>query len=88
MPGVSRVGQDTAGGTIVGVLAPTVFVNGAPVVVLGADVHPHGPGVHMGPVMAGCSGTVFAHGIGVCRAGDPASCGHAASGSGNVAAGG
>ena len=33
MPGVSRVNQDTAGGTIIGVLAPRVFVNGKPIAV-------------------------------------------------------
>lgn len=89
MPGVSRVGVDAAGGTIVGNLAPTVFVNGAPVVVLGAAVEPHAPFVppHLAPVMVGSSGTVFASGIAVCRAGDAASCGHAASGAGDVFAG-
>lgn len=89
MPGISRVGVDAAGGTIVGNLAPTVFVNGAPVVVKGADVEPHPPvPPHTtGPVMVGCSATVFACGIPVVRQGDAASCGHPASGSGNVFAG-
>lgn len=90
MPGVSRVGVDTAGGTIVGNLAPTVFINGAPCVVQGAAVEPH-PTVppHTGaPVMAGHSATVFACGIPVCRQGDLASCGHPATGSDNVFAGG
>jgi uncharacterized Zn-binding protein involved in type VI secretion len=36
--------------------------------------------------MVGGSGNVFANGISVSRAGDPASCGHPASGSGNVIA--
>jgi len=90
MPGVSRVGVDAAGGTIVGNLAPTVFVNGSPAVVLGAAAVPHPPFIppHVAAVMAGASGSVFANGIAVCRAGDAASCGHAASGSGDVAAGG
>ena len=88
MPGVARVGQDAAGGTIVGVLSPDVFVNGANVAVLTAAVAPHGSGVHAGPVMAQASTTVFSGGIPVCRQGDSASCGHAASGSGNVFAGG
>lgn len=89
MPGISRVGVDTAGGTITGNLAPTVFVNGAPIAVQGADVESHAPAPpHVGaPVMVGASGTVFAHGIPVCRAGDAASCGHTANGSGNVFAG-
>ena len=46
MPGVSRVGVDTAAGTIVGNLAPTVFVNGSPIAVKGAEVTPHGRGPH------------------------------------------
>ncbi len=88
MPGVSRISQDSAGGTIIGILAPRVFVNGTNVAVKGAAVAGHGLGVHAGPVMAGASGTVFANGIGVCRQGDAASCGHLAMGSGNVFAGG
>lgn len=87
MPGVSRVGTDSAGGTIIGVLAPTVFVNSVNVAVLGCAVQGHGPGAHAGPVMAQASSTVFAEGIGVCRQGDQASCGHQATGSGNVFAG-
>lgn len=87
MPGISRVGQDSAGGTIVGILAPAVYVNGTNIAVLGAAVAGHGPAPHAAPVMAQCSATVFAHGIGICRAGDAASCGHPATGSGNVFAG-
>ncbi|MEX0304351.1 MAG: PAAR domain-containing protein [Leisingera sp.] len=87
MPGVSRIGQDAAGGTIVEALAPSVRVNGSSVAVLGCAVAPHGFGVHGAPVMASASGTVFAEGIAVCRQGDLASCGHAASGSGDVSAG-
>ncbi|MBB3017718.1 putative Zn-binding protein involved in type VI secretion [Microvirga lupini] len=90
MPGISRVGVDAAGGTIIGNLAPTVFINGAPCAVQGADVAPHPPFPphSAAPVMVGHSSTVFACGIPVCRAGDQASCGHAATGSGNVFAGG
>lgn len=87
MPGVSRVGVDAAGGTIVGDLAPTVFVDGSPIVVKGAQVAGHGNGPHAGPVMSGASGTVFANGIAVVRSGDNATCGHTASGSGDVFAG-
>ena len=87
MPGVSRVGIDNAGGTIVGNLAPTVLVNGAPIAVKGAQVAGHGRSPHSSPVMSGSSGTVKANGIEICRAGDAATCGHAASGSGNVIAG-
>lgn len=88
MPGISRVGVDTAGGTIVGNLAPTVFVNGAPIAVQGAAVAGHGEPPHSAPVMVGHSATVFACGIPVCRQGDEASCGHPATGSTNVFAGG
>lgn len=88
MPGVSRISKDAAGGTIVEALAPSVRVNGSPVAVLGCAVAPHGFGLHAGPVMAAASGTVFAEGIAICREGDQASCGHPATGSGNVFAGG
>lgn len=87
MPGISRVGVDAAGGTITGNLAPTVKVNGSPVAVQGAAVAGHGRSPHSSPVMDGHSGTVKANGIPICRAGDAATCGHAASGSGNVSAG-
>jgi len=87
MPGVSRVGVDAAGSTIVGNLAPTVLVNGSPVAVVGAQVAGHGRGPHSGPTMAAGSGKVYANGIAVVRAGDPATCGHPASGSGDVIAG-
>jgi uncharacterized Zn-binding protein involved in type VI secretion len=88
MPGVSRIAVDAAGGPIAEALAPSVQVNGAPVAVLGCAVTPHGLPPHAGPVMAEASGTVFAGGIALCRAGDAASCGHLASGSGDVSAGG
>jgi uncharacterized Zn-binding protein involved in type VI secretion len=87
MPGASRVGVDTAGGVINGNLAPTVLVNGSPIVVKGAGVAGHGVGAHAGPVMVGASGTVLANGIPVCRAGDAASCTHQATGSPNVLVG-
>lgn len=84
MPGIARVNQDTAGGLITGNLAPTVFVNGKPIVVIGASIAGHGLGAHAGPSMSTGSGTVFAHGIGVCKAGDTATCGHACVGSSTV----
>ena len=87
MSGVSRTSQDSAGGTITGVLAPNVYVNGTPIACLGAAVAPHGVGIHAGPVMAQASSSVHANGIPVCRQGDAASCGHAATGSGDVFAG-
>lgn len=87
MPGISRVGVDVAGGVVTGNLAPTVFVNGSPIVVIGAQIQPHGRGQHGGPTMSEGSVDVFAHGIGICRTGDLASCGHAISGSENVLTG-
>ncbi len=87
MPGIARVFQDTAGGLILGMGNSTVFVNGLPASVLNDSVAGHGTGTHAGPTMVVSSGTVFCSGIGTCRQGDSASCGHSATGSGNVFAG-
>lgn len=87
MPGVSRVNVDTAGGVIVGKLAPTVFVNGKPIAVKGAEISSHGDSPHEGPVMQGSSSTVFANNKKICRRGDAATCGHTATGSSNVFSG-
>ncbi len=83
MPGAARQGQDTAGGTLIGG-SPNVLVNNSPVVRIGDPVAGHGRSPHSSPTMAVGSGNVFANNIPVCRAGDTATCGHAASGSGNV----
>lgn len=85
MPGVSRQGADTAGGTITAGSA-NVIVNGSPVARIGDAVAGHGRGSHRSPTMAAGSGNVFANNIAVSRAGDPATCGHPATGSGNVIA--
>ncbi len=84
MPGVARdAGTDVAGGAdIQG--SGDVFVENKPVVRISDAVAGHGRGPHAGPVMSAGSGNVFANNIGVCRAGDPASCGHPTSGSGSV----
>lgn len=87
MPGVSRVGVDSAGGTITGPGVTSVVVNGSPVSVKGDSVAPHGDDPHASATMIGSSGTVIAGGIGVVRAGDAASCGDTASGSSDVIAG-
>jgi len=87
MPGVSRINKDKAGGTLIGVLAPTVYVNNQPIAVLNCAIAGHGDGPHASAVMANASSSVFAHRIPVCRAGDAASCEHIASGSDNVFAG-
>ena len=84
MAGIARATQDTAGGIITGVLAPTVFVNGKPVACKGATVAGHGLAPHSSPTMDGASSKVYANGIAVCRAGDAATCGHTATGSGTV----
>ncbi len=87
MPGISRVGQDSAGGVILNGGNGTVFVNGTLAAVRGSVVASHGSPPHSAALIVGASGTVFASGIGVCRQGDSASCGHNATGSGNVSAG-
>lgn len=93
MAGISRVGRDSAGGTITGPGVSSVKVNGATISVKGDSVTPHCPCAdpptphQLSPVMVGSSSTVFAGGKPVCRSGDSASCGHSASGSGNVSAG-
>ena len=82
MPGVSLVGTDAAGGTITGQLQSRVFDRGSALAVIGDSVAPHGPPTppHQSAVMAEGSSRVYIDGIPVCRAGDAASCGHAASG--------
>ena len=85
MPGICRIGIDTAGGVIVGVIQDgTVFANGALVSVNGDLVAPHGIPPHASPTMIAGSDNVFINGIAVCNAGDLATCGHLASGSSNV----
>lgn len=86
MPGVARVTLDQAGGVQLGHQNPTVFANGANIVVLGDIVasHPSGYPHIASPPMVTASSTVFACGIPVCRQGDVAACGHASSGSGDV----
>lgn len=86
MPGASRVGVDSAGGTINGPGEPSVLVNGSPISLVGDAVADHGNGKHDAPTMSGSSGTVKAGAAGkfVCRAGDAATCGHAATGSPDV----
>ena len=88
MPGIARASSDSAGGLINIGGNTTVRVNGVPAAVLGCRVAPHQTSVHLSASMVGASSTVRAGGIGVCRIGDRASCGHSANGSGNVSAGG
>jgi uncharacterized Zn-binding protein involved in type VI secretion len=86
MPGVTRKGTDSAGGSLAAG-SPNVFVDGAAAVRIGDAVTGHGDAPHNSPTMSAGSGSVFVNGIGVCRAGDAATCGHTASGSGDVNAG-
>ena len=86
MPGIARVGLDTAGGTILGGGQSTVYVNNRLAAVIGDAVAGHGIGVHAGPTMEEGSSDVFAENIGVCRAGDAASCGDVATGSSDTLA--
>lgn len=87
MPGVSRVGTDSAGGIITSPGKPSIKVNGSTISVIGDLVASHGNSPHDAASMVGGSSTVFAGGIGVVRVGDAASCGHTATGSSNVFAG-
>ena len=81
MPGVARVGVDSAGGIILGGNQSTVYVNGALAAVIGDAVAGHGDPPHAAPTMVVGSSDVFVEGIGVCREGDAASCGDVGSGS-------
>lgn len=84
MPGIARnSGADSAGGAIIKG-SPNVFANNKPVARVGDNVAGHGKSPHASPVMAAGSGNVKTNNISTCRAGDPATCGHPASGSGNV----
>ena len=87
MTGITRKGTDAAGGTLTGG-SGNVNVNGAGAVRVGDGVIRDGLSPHDAPTMSAGSGTVKVNGIAVCRAGDAATCGHTASGSGNVNAGG
>ena len=84
MPDVSLVGVDTAGGTITGQLQSRHFEDGNPWSVIGDSVASHAPcptpASHCAATMAEGSSGHFIDGIAVVRAGDAASCGHAATG--------
>uniref|UniRef100_UPI0040475763 hypothetical protein n=1 Tax=Aliarcobacter sp. TaxID=2321116 RepID=UPI0040475763 len=85
MSGICRVGVDSAGGVITGVIQDgTVYANGSLVSVNNDPVAPHGVGVHAGPVMIANSKNVYVNGIAVCKEGNSATCGHPAGGSADV----
>ena len=82
MPGIARVGVDSAGGIQLGMQGANFRVNGAPVVLVGDSVAPHpvGPPHDAAPIMAvGCP-TFRLNDIPVCRAGHAANCGHPTTG--------
>jgi len=91
MPGISRVGRDTAGATIISGNFSNVKVNGSPIAHVGSGIANHCggdcPNQHTAPVISTGSRSVSVGGVAVCRSGDSASCGHSATGSGNVRAG-
>jgi len=87
MPGVTRINLDTAGGAVLQGPNFTVFVNGSPAATLNCPVAGHGKSPHSGARIVTSSGTVRAQNVPICRSGDMASCGHSATGSGNVFAG-
>lgn len=83
MPQVSRVGVDTAGGAINGLGGAGFKVAGKTISVVGDAVASHPPvPPHVGaPTMVTGQAAYRVNGKAVCRAGDTASCGHAATGS-------
>lgn len=94
MPAATRIADKTAGHCFgpVPLLdgAPTVFVNGKAVGVIGGKYPPHtcGTSTHQGSLAKG-SATAFACGRAICRIGDKLSCGDTvAQGSPNVFVGG
>ena len=86
MPGICRDSVDSAGGALIASQS-TVTANGKAVVVNGDAVTGHGPSPHSAPTMIAGSNSVTVGGKAVCNAGDSATCGHTASGSGNVSVG-
>jgi uncharacterized Zn-binding protein involved in type VI secretion/6-phosphogluconolactonase (cycloisomerase 2 family) len=87
MPGICRDTTDTAGAALIK-SQTAVLANGEEVIVHGDTVTAHEDGEHAAPPTMIASHTssdgVFIGGIAVCNAGDLATCGHHASGSGNV----
>lgn len=88
MPGIARQGIDTAIGSLIEG-SSDVIVNNAGAVRVGDAVAGHYPFVppHDAPTMSEGSDSVVVNGIPVCRAGDMATCGDAATGSDDVVAG-
>ena len=89
MPGVSR-DNDTAGGDLIP-SQTTVKVNNELVIIDNDKVEPHAPGGIHGPpppsIPAGLQTKVYVNKKLVVVAGDDATCGHKATGSGDVSIG-
>lgn len=83
MAGVTRLGLDSAGGTLISG-SDNVYINSANAVRIGDVVASHGDNPHTSPVMATGSSITFVNGIPLCRTGDSATCGHLATGSSDV----
>lgn len=83
MPGITRLGLDSAGGVLI-TGSSDVFINSVPTVRIGDAVAGHGDNEHSSPVMATGSSIVFVNGIPLCKAGDVATCGHPSNGSSDV----
>ncbi|SEQ48234.1 Zn-binding Pro-Ala-Ala-Arg (PAAR) domain-containing protein, incolved in TypeVI secretion [Faunimonas pinastri] len=80
MPGIVRKALDSAGGEQLAGGQAFFTVDGQPVVLLGDPVQSHGKAPHDAATMVQASSIFQINGVGVCRAGDLASCGHASSG--------
>ena len=81
--GATRATQDAAGGVILGG-STKVFVEGKPVALLGSPVTPHDEDEHENATMTATTTKVRCGGIAPVRVGDPATCGHLATGSTKV----
>ena len=86
MPNAQRVGDANGAGGVAQVGAPSVRVNGRPIIIVGNPVTPQRcPPVHCSAKTSGGSSNVRATNIAIIRTGDGDTCGHArAGGSGDV----
>jgi uncharacterized Zn-binding protein involved in type VI secretion len=75
MPAVARQGDACGSGVIIASYRG-LTVDGVPVACLGDRVSPHGKGKHKSAVLTQASADYTVAGLGVCRIGDMASCGH------------
>ena len=93
MPAATLMHDDTCAGTVLTPPQSKVFILGLLWAVVGTPIEPHPPcwdpnPPHCSAVMVGHSTKVTIAGLGVCREGDLCSCGHSASGTPRVFAGG